>query len=615
MKKKLVAFAVTAAMVITSAVPVFAATPATGWDNGATVDGIKVIASDKMLGGAVNRDMAGDAITEDAATYDVMIDLSADYVEGDYFATSLQFNDENEGWADQFTVYTTKQGETFTLSPNYGAPAAEDTIKLETGIYTYSFTVEKIKSGVEVNFEVVETGESYSYVVPETKGATSIRNLWIFGEGADPDTYKLDRPLVMYTEDPGYVTDVEIIDEDGEVVTNPAVGQTLTTRVTMSSGLVVEGDDSHFDWQWKAVAKNGKTHDMSATNAEYTVDKDQLTRAMNVLGVKNVDDVKVAVEVTAKNGYYRSGEATTGFVAYVETERLAGDDRYETATAVANALTDSKNGAFKNSNAVVIASGDNYCDALSGTYLAKVKNAPLLLINDNNEEAVYDYIVENLKVNGKPVVYILGGTGVVSQEFEDSIYKYNPVRLGGADRYETNLAILEEAGLKGAGTLMIASGTSYADALSAAATGNPVLLVGDKLTKAQKTFLKDDGLGTYYVVGGTAAVSNAVKNAVDNNNGNDGVTRLGGADRYATNAKVINEIGKASTTLVVASGNDFADALTGGVYAAANGYNLVLVNEYNTTQAQKIAKAKSVDSLVVIGGTAAVSDEAIAKIA
>ena len=33
------------------------------------------------------------------------------------------------------------------------------------------------------------------------------------------------------------------------------------------------------------------------------------------------------------------------------------------------------------------------------------------------------------------------------------------------------------------------------------------------------------------------------------------------------------------------------------------------------TQAQKIAKAKSVDSLVVIGGTAAVSDEAIAKIA
>ena len=615
MKKKLVAFAVTAAMLVTSAVPAFAAVPADdGWDNGAKVEGIKVTASEKMLGGAVNNAIKGDAI--EGQSYEMLVDLSEDYSKiASGLSTinvSLQLQDEDGTWADQATAITEYANGKFTVSSSTMNPASTDPIVLDYGIYTYKFTVEKVRAGIEYTFEIVETGDSMTRVfkpADEDKDI-EVRNLWVFGAGSGPDTYKFDIPFVMYTEQPGYVTDVEIVDEDGEVVTNPVNGQVLQTKVTMSSGLEIIGEDSHFDYKWSGVTKNGKELELKAgsgeANASYTVNTTQLNE---------IKATEVKVEITAKNGYYRSGEATTGDVAYIETERLAGDNRYETATAVADALT-GKDGAFKGTNAVVVASGNSYCDALSGTYLANVKEAPLLLINDNNEDAVYDYIVENLKINNSARVYILGGTSVVSQDFEDSIYRYNPVRLGGADRYETNLAILEEAGVGNADALLVASGTNFADALSAASTGNPVLLVGDKLTKDQREFIKDDGIATYYVVGGTAAVSNTVKNAVNNNNGAAGVTRLGGANRYATNDKVIKEFFdvNALSTLVIASGNDFADALTGGVYAAANETPLALVNENNTKFAKNIAKV-AVDKLVVIGGTAAVSDGTIAKIA
>ena len=608
MKKKLVAFAVTAAMLVTSAVPAFAAVPADdGWDNGAKVEGIKVTASEKMLGGAVNNAIKGDAI--EGQSYEMLVDLSEDYSKiASGLSTinvSLQLQDEDGTWADQATAITEYANGKFTVSSSTMNPASTDPIVLDYGIYTYKFTVEKVRAGIEYTFEIVETGDSMTRVfkpADEDKDI-EVRNLWVFGAGSGPDTYKFDIPFVMYTEQPGYVTDVEIVDEDGEVVTNPVNGQVLQTKVTMSSGLEIIGEDSHFDYKWSGVTKNGKELELKAgsgeANASYTVNTTQLNE---------IKATEVKVEITAKNGYYRSGEATTGDVAYIETERLAGDNRYETATAVADALT-GKDGAFKGTNAVVVASGNSYCDALSGTYLANVKEAPLLLINDNNEDAVYDYIVENLKINNSARVYILGGTSVVSQDFEDSIYRYNPVRLGGADRYETNLAILEEAGVGNADALLVASGTNFADALSAASTGNPVLLVGDKLTKDQREFIKDDGIATYYVVGGTAAVSNTVKNAVNNNNGAAGVTRLGGANRYATNDKVIKEFFdvNALSTLVIASGNDFADALTGGVYAAANETPLALVNENNTKFAKNIAKV-AVDKLVVIGGTAAVSD-------
>lgn len=623
MKKKLVAFAVTAAMVVTSAVPVFAATPATGWDDkGVTNDGIKIVVDEDRVGGA-KLNIGERLYTEQPQTHEVMIDLSSDYEHGQLFQVSLSVGSENGSYIDEHVVMTQMVNEEFVISDGYGL----EVDGIEPGIYTYRYTVEKSKSGyTEIAFQLIDdSGKVRASGGHEvTLGGENaedevmqVRNIWVFGRDVTGQSgYILDRPLVMYTEEPGYVTDVAIVDENGEEVTNLTNGQTVTTKITMSSGLEIIGADSHFTWQWRVVAKNGRSEVMTKeTGDSYTVDFDQMKAAAERIGVKNLKDLKLGVGVVAKDGYYKSATDTTDYVTYFANTRIAGANRFETAVAVANALTASKQ-AYDNSNTIIVASGDDYADALSGTYLAKVKKAPLLLLNDNNEEIVLDYIEKNLYMRDNCRVYILGGEGVISEDFENSIYKYHPVRLAGADRYETNLAILEEVGAIEKGKLLIASGNGYADALSAAATGNPVMLVGDKLTNAQKEFISECDAAKYYVIGGTGAVSNAVKNAVDNNNGGHSVTRLGGDNRYATNAKVVNTLApdKASK-VVLASGNDFADALTGGVYAAATNSPLALVNDFNTNTAKKIIKNVGAKSVTVIGGTGAVSDDILAKIA
>ena len=296
---------------------------------------------------------------------------------------------------------------------------------------------------------------------------------------------------------------------------------------------------------------------------------------------------------------------------------------------------------------IFVATGTDYADALSATSLAAKMGAPILLVNEYYEDAVKDYIDENAASYNNTTIYIVGGTGAVSQAFQDSVDKYavNVERLAGADRYETNIAVLkaydEEVAPDNKSDMreiLVASGTDYPDALSASATGLPVLLVGDSLTKAQRDYLQDElvthkaGNQVYYevtkgytIVGGRAAVSDDVKAELSEKayvSNPDLVTRLNGSNRYATNKAVMDKYVtvKGDKYVFVASGNDFADALTGGVLAAQNGCALVLVNEYNTEFAKDIAEKVSANNanyggLVVVGGEGVVSNAIVQKIA
>ncbi len=233
------------------------------------------------------------------------------------------------------------------------------------------------------------------------------------------------------------------------------------------------------------------------------------------------------------------------------------------------------------------------------------------MVNKNNESTVKNYIANNLNKGGN--VYIIGGTAVVSESFEKSLTNCKVTRLGGDDRYETNLLVLKAIGVTGASDIMVASGLLYPDALSASATGNPVLLVGKTLTDSQKAYLKTlGGNDDYYVIGGTAAVNADVAKAVD---AHGTVTRLEGDDRYETSAVVAEEFFKNAKAVYLASGNDFPDGLTGGVLANAAGAPLMLVNQYNTADAENFVDDNNVKSVTAIGGTAAISTATLNKVA
>ena len=293
------------------------------------------------------------------------------------------------------------------------------------------------------------------------------------------------------------------------------------------------------------------------------------------------------------------------------TSRISGDDRFETAVEVADQLK--KELGVTKFNAIVVAYSDEFADALSASAFAYENEAPVLVVNENSEEYVREYIEQNLVKGGK--VYIMGGNAVVTERFEDSLSEFNVSRLGGSDRYETNLLTLKQLNLSGKDTIIMASGLDYADALSASSTRLPVMIVGDKLTESQIAFLNTlGGDDTYYIAGGTAAVSSEVEKQLKSLNLGT-INRLAGEDRYETSILIARTFYSKSTLAYLASGDDFPDGLTGGVLAGLSrdgkGASLLLVNEHNTSLAASYIEDAGVRTVKAISGTAAISDETL----
>ena len=90
----------------------------------------------------------------------------------------------------------------------------------------------------------------------------------------------------------------------------------------------------------------------------------------------------------------------------------------------------------------MVASGNSYPDAMSGSYLATVKNAPIILTTNNSISEVATYIKNNLSSGG--TVYIIGGKTIIPDTFEKALGSIKTKRIYGANRYETNLSALSE---------------------------------------------------------------------------------------------------------------------------------------------------------------------------
>lgn len=185
--------------------------------------------------------------------------------------------------------------------------------------------------------------------------------------------------------------------------------------------------------------------------------------------------------------------------------RLSGKDRYETSVAVANAVGVTGN--------LVVATGENYPDALSIASWAANNGAPIILTGCKSIPACTAAYLNS--VAGKvSTTYVIGGDGVVSNAV---MYKLkNPKRVGGKDRFATNLAVLNT--FKGDfdfSKLYIATGNQFPDALSgsalAAQSKSAIVLSNSGSLPDIKSFIDSvkGSLNSAYVLGGTGAVSDS----------------------------------------------------------------------------------------------------------
>ncbi len=310
-----------------------------------------------------------------------------------------------------------------------------------------------------------------------------------------------------------------------------------------------------------------------------------------------------------------AGSESTAISVTYETQnnptvtRYYGRDRYDTAIEVAKALMKTKSiDKFDN---IIVADGRNYADALAGSYLAKVKDAPILLVGNDaaSQSKVKAYISSNLKTGGQ--IYILGGEGAVSKTFERSLSGYRVSRLEGKTRFETNIEILKEAGVKNE-DILVCDGMSFADSLSASAVGKPILLVDKQLSSEQKAYLNALSSKNYYIIGGTGAVNNTVYEQIKKY----GTTqRVYGQNRYSTSVAVAKKFfGTDCSGIMLAYGLNFPDGLSGGPLAMALDMPLILATTNDINDAKAYSGEVHVDNAIVLGGTALISDKAVKSI-
>lgn len=300
----------------------------------------------------------------------------------------------------------------------------------------------------------------------------------------------------------------------------------------------------------------------------------------------------------------------TGYVSADEGDyiRVAGNNRYETAMEIANTMAD-KTGVY---NSIIVASGSDFPDALAGSYLAWAKHAPILLVADGRASEVRQYI--QLHIKSKGTVYILGGNSTVSSGFEDSLKKLGlkVVRLGGNNRYDTNLLILNAAKVNAGQEIVVCSGASYADSLSVAASGRPIMLVGETFSNEQLAYLRKLKPAKIYIIGGTGAVNEGIQSAASRIATTE---RIGGSSRYETSLNIANKFfaQRKPKSVVLTSGKDFPDGLSGGPLALSIGAPILLLdgNAERINAVWEFINAKGIKASYALGGPSVFSDEVL----
>ena len=300
-----------------------------------------------------------------------------------------------------------------------------------------------------------------------------------------------------------------------------------------------------------------------------------------------------------------------------EVDRIAGDNRYETAAKIAREYAPFTPGE----GVVYVATGQGFADALSAAAAAAYLDAPLLLTAPTSLPSVIKTEIVRLKPQ---TIIIVGGTSVVSTGVENALKKLAPTveRQAGSDRYTTSRIVSREAfEADGATTAFVATGSGFADALAAASAagsmGAPVVLVdgsSSRVPSATRTLLADLGVTDVYVAGGTAVVSSSILSTLRGYGFIDSATRLAGSDRYTTSMAITEEIFPGTNGAgYFAVGTGYADALAGAALAGGRGEPLYIVPPNCVPRAVLThMESTGVEEVSLLGGTAVLSSRVAA---
>lgn len=203
------------------------------------------------------------------------------------------------------------------------------------------------------------------------------------------------------------------------------------------------------------------------------------------------------------------------------TERLSGRNRYHTARLIKE-RGDIARGFVMTS--LIVASGENFADALSASSYAAYSGTPIALIK--KESIPSD--AAGMFTSTVDAAYFIGGTAVLSDAVRvqaETMIGNLATRLSGADRYDTSTKVANFF-FANPQAVSVALGTNFPDALAGGvlagktpltAFGTPMLLTrSTSVPPVLQTYLQSksgtiDDTTSGYIFGGTTAISSGTE--------------------------------------------------------------------------------------------------------
>jgi len=282
----------------------------------------------------------------------------------------------------------------------------------------------------------------------------------------------------------------------------------------------------------------------------------------------------------------------------INISRISGSDRYDTSFKIQEFLTKDEFSYY-----AVFASGEGFSDALSAGILAGEFEAPLILVR---KDSIPKVISDNYSRITFGRSFLVGGTNSVSKKVEDEIHKNISVtiRLAGKNRLDTALSIygpiLEKRKELVLGDAFSSyNGYVYADAL----TAMPYMYQLNKHDMGPLPLLPYAGEDASIVFGGYNSVPKLVGEK----------SRIYGADRYKTAVEIAkafkSNLNKDVDTIVLASGEDYPDALCAGPLASSKNAAILLTNSKTLNEDTKeyIKSNTNIKNIIIVGGEKSIS--------
>jgi hypothetical protein len=219
-----------------------------------------------------------------------------------------------------------------------------------------------------------------------------------------------------------------------------------------------------------------------------------------------------------------------------------------------------------------------------------------------------------------PIVGVTSA-GADGPEIGEAISGSALTELRGKDRYETaGLAATTAFGR--AETVVLASGTSFPDALAASSLAGdleaPILLLdGDSVPEGTATAYAALEPSKVVVVGGAQRISDAAVARLTGETAQ--VSRVAGTDRWQTAARVAGQFEAGEVdgerTAFLAVGGQFADAVAAGPAAYAGSLPVLLTEPGALPAATSAALTdEGIEHVVVLGGENAVNSATVAQV-